>query len=89
MEDLEKLLLKIDICSPKLGTAEFILTLTQLGINTGGKPDIISNKRKLIKWTQKAYEYLMEDVSKELEERKTILQDLLFFVEKWKVAILV
>ena len=53
----------------KFGTAELILTLTQLGIKTEGKPDIVSNKRKLIKWIQKAYEDLMEDVDKEPEER--------------------
>ena len=50
MEDLEKLLLEIDGCLPKLGTAELILTLTQLGINTEGKSDTISSKRNLIRW---------------------------------------
>ena len=54
MGDLEKLSFKIDSCLPRLGTAELILTLTQLGINTEGKPDIISSKRKLIRWIQKA-----------------------------------
>ena len=84
MEDLENLSLKIDSCLPKLGTAELILTLTQLGINTEVNPDIVSNKRKLIRWIQKAYEDLMEDVDKEPEEWKTTLQDLLFFVEKFE-----
>ena len=79
MEDLETLSLKIDSCLPKLGTAELILMLTQFGINTEGKPDILSNKRKLIRWIQKAYEDLMEDVDKEPEELKTILQNLVFF----------
>ena len=84
MEDLEKLSFKIDSCLPKLGTAELILALTQLGINTEGKPDIVSNKRKLIRWIEKAYEDLMEDVDKEPEERKATLQDLLLFVEKFE-----
>ena len=53
MEDLEKLLLEIDGCLPKLGTAELILTLTQLGINTERKPDIISSKRNLIRWIKR------------------------------------
>ena len=53
MEDLEKLLLEIDGCLPKLGTAELILTLTQLGINTEGKPDITSSKRNLIRWIKR------------------------------------
>ena len=69
---------------PKFGTAELILTLTQLGIKTEGKPDIVLNKRKLIKWIQKAYEDLMEDLDKEPEERKTSLQDFLFFVERFE-----
>ena len=84
MKDLEKLSLKIDSCFPKLGTAEFILTLAQLGINTEGKPDIISSKRKLIRWIQKAYEHLMEDVDKQPEERKTAFQNLPVFVENFK-----
>ena len=79
MEDLEKRLLKIDSCLQKLRTAELtILTLAQLGINNEGKQDI-SNKRKLIRWIQKPYEDLMEDVDKESEQWKTTLQDLLFF----------
>ena len=79
MEDLEKLSLKIDSCLPKLGTVELILTLTQLGINTKGKRGIVLNKRKLIRWIQKAYEDLMEDMDKEPEERKATLQGLMFF----------
>ena len=79
MAELEKRLLKIDSCLQKLRTAELtILTLTQLGINNEGKQDI-SNKRKLIRWIQKPYEDLMEDVDKESEQWKTTLQDLLFF----------
>ena len=68
---------------PKHGTAELILTLTQLGINTEGKPEIISSKKKVIRWIQKAYEDLMEVVDKQPEEWKTALQDL-FFVEKFE-----
>ena len=49
MEDLKKLSLNIDSVLPKLGTAELVLTLTQLGIKTEGKPDVLSNKRKLIR----------------------------------------
>ena len=84
MEDLEKLLLEIDGCLPKLGTAELILTLTQLGINTEGKSDIISSKRNLIRWIKKPYKDLTEDVDKQSKERKTAFQDLLFFVEKFE-----
>ena len=49
--------------------------LTQLGINTEEKPDIVSNKKKLIRLTQKAYKDIMDGVDKEPEERKTTLQD--------------
>ena len=66
---VNEIVTKIGSCLLKFGTAELILTLTQLGIKTEGKPDIVSNKRKLIKWIQKAYEDLMEDVDKEPEER--------------------
>lgn len=53
----------MDSCLAKRGTAELILTLAQLGINTeGGKSDTVSNKRKLIRWIQKADEDLIEDV---------------------------
>ena len=88
IEDLEKLSLKIDSCLPELGTTELILTLTQLGINTEGKQDIVSNKRKLIRWIQKAYEDHTEDMDEEPEVRKTTFekktqQDLLFSVEKF------
>lgn len=85
MEDLKKLWLKIDGCLPKHETAWLILTLAPLGIKAEGKPDTVSNKWKLIKWMQNAYEDTMEDVDKEPEERKTTLQDLLFFVENLKV----
>ena len=63
-----KIRTRIRSCLPKFGTAELILTLTQLGINTEGKSGIVSNKRKLIRWIQKAYEDLMGDVDKEPEE---------------------
>ena len=89
MEDLEKLSLKNDGCLTKLGTAELILTLMQLGIDTEGKPDIISGKRKLIRWIQKAYEDLMEDVDKQPDEQKAALQDLLFLWRSLKVTIMV
>lgn len=52
----------MDSCLAKRGTAELILTLAQLGINTEGKSDTVSNKRKLIRWIQKADEDLIEDV---------------------------
>ena len=83
MEDLKKLWLKIDGSLPKHETAWLILTLTPLGINAEGKPGTVSNKWKLIRWMQNAFEDTMEDVDKEPEERKTTLQDLLFFVEKF------
>ena len=63
-----KIRTRIHSCLPKFGTAELILTLTQLGINTEGKSGIVSNKRNLIRWIQKAYEDLMGDVDKEPEE---------------------
>ena len=84
MEDLEKLSLKIDSCLPKLGTAELILTLTQLGINIEGKPGILSNKRKLIIWLQNSYDDLIGDTDNGPEKRKATLQGLLFFVEKFE-----
>ena len=84
MEVLEIFPLKIDSCLPKLGAAELILMLTQLGINTEGKPDILSNNRKLIRWIQNSYDDLMEDADKEPEERKATLQDFLFFMEKFE-----
>ena len=58
--------------------------LTQLGINTEEKPDIVSNKKKLIRLIQKAYEDIMDDVDKEPEERKTTLQDLRVFVKNFE-----
>ena len=72
---MEKLSLKIDSCLPKLWTTELLRFLTQLGINTEEKPDIVSNKKKLIRLTQKAYKDIMDGVDKEPEERKTTLQD--------------
>ena len=59
MKDLENISPKIDSYLPKPETAELVLTLAQLGLNTEGKPDIVSNKRKLIRWIQK---YIVEDV---------------------------
>ena len=49
MEDLEKLSTEIDTLLPLLGIVELIVTLNQSGINTERRPDIISNKRKLIR----------------------------------------
>ena len=69
---------------PKLWTTELLRLLTQLGINTEEKPDIVSNKKKLIRLIQKAYKDIMDDVDKELEEQKTTLQDLRFFVKKFE-----
>ena len=62
MKDLENISLKINSYLPKPETAELALTLAQLGLNTEGKPDIVSNKRKLIRWMQKENEDIMEDV---------------------------
>ena len=62
MKDLENISPKIDSYLPKPETAELVLMLTQLGLNTEGKPDIVSNKRKLIRWMQKENEDIMEDV---------------------------
>ena len=69
---------------PKLWTTEFIRLLTQLGINTEEKPDIVSNKKKLIRLIQKACEDIMDGKDKEPEERKTTLQDLRFFVKNFE-----
>ena len=62
MKDLENISLKINSYLPKPETAELVLTLAQLGLNIEGKPDIVSNKRKLIRWMQKENEDIMEDV---------------------------
>ena len=62
MKDLENISLKIDSYLPKPETAELVLTLAQLGLNTEEKPDIVSNKRNLIRWMQKENEDIMEDV---------------------------
>ena len=62
MKDLENISLKIDSYLPKPENPELVLTLAQLGLNTEGKPDIVSNKRKLIRWMQKENEDIMEDV---------------------------
>ena len=45
----------IDTHLPKLNKNQLISVLTQLGINTEGKPDAIYNKRKLMRWIQKGY----------------------------------
>ena len=55
MEALENLSNKIDTCLPKLNKSHLISVLTQLGISTEGKPDVICNKRKLMRWIQKGY----------------------------------
>ena len=86
MEDLEKFPLKLNCCLPKLGTAELILTLNQYQLNTEGKPDIVSNKRTLIRWLQKVYEDLMEGVDKEPEERKTTCKICCFLWRSLKVT---
>ena len=60
-------------------------TLTQLGIDNKGKPDNASSKRKLIRWIQKTYKDIMENVDKEPEDRKTTLEELLLFNgEVWR-----
>ena len=66
-------------CLPNLGTTELILTLTQLGINIEGKPDIVSNKRKLIRWKQKVYKDITEDVDKKPEVQKTTARFAVFY----------
>ena len=58
--------------------------MAQFGVNTEEKSDIVSNKKKLIRLIQKAYKDIMDDVDKELEEQKTTLQDLWFFVKKFE-----
>ena len=71
MEDFKKLSFKIDSCLQKNRDCEVVQTLAQLGINTEGKPDTISNKRKLIRWIRKIYQDIMKDVDKKPEERKS------------------
>ena len=53
---------------------------TRLGTNTEGKPDVICNKRKLIRWVQRAYEDIMGDEERDLEAKVNYLQDLLNFI---------
>ena len=60
---------------PKLNKNQLILVLTQLGINTEGKPDVICNKRNLMRWIQKGYED-MGDKERDLEGKFKQLQDL-------------
>ena len=67
IEDLEKLSLQLDSCLENLETVELTLTLVQLGINTEGNPDIVSNKRKLIRRIQKENKDTMENVDKQPE----------------------
>ena len=91
MKDFEKLLLKVDSCLPKLGTAELIQALTQLGINTEEKPDITSSNRKLIRWVQNAYEDLMENVDKQPEDvdKQQLCKICCFLWRSLKVTIMV
>ena len=81
MEDLEKFPLKLNCCLPKLGTAELILTLNQYRLNTEGKPDIVSNKRTLIRWLQKVYEDLMKMWIRNLRSGKQLARFAVFYGE--------
>ena len=80
MEALENLPNDIDIYLPKLNKNQLISVLTQLAINTEGKPDVICNKRKLIRWIQKGYEDIMGDEERDLEVKVKHLLDLLNFI---------
>ena len=57
-----KFIENIDTYLPKLNKNQLISVLTQLSINTEGKPDVICNKRKPVQWIQKGYEDIMREV---------------------------
>ena len=56
----------------------------QLGINTQGKPDVISNKGKPMRWIQKCGEDVMGDEERHSEEKLKYLQNLLNFIISFK-----
>ena len=66
MEVLETLLKNIETYLPKLNKNQLILVLMQCGINTEGKPDVICNKCKLMRWIQKDYEDIIWEIRKEI-----------------------
>ena len=70
----------VDRYLPKLNKSQLISVLTQLGINTESKPDVIRNNQKVIWWIQKGYEDIMEDEERDLEAKVKHLQDLLNFI---------
>ena len=80
MEALENLSNDIDAYLHKRNKNQLISVLTQLGINTEGKADVICNKRKLMRWIQKGYEDIIEDGERDLERKVKHLQDLLNFI---------
>ena len=77
METLENLSNGIGTYLPKLNKNQLISVLNQLGINTERKPNVICNKRKLMRWIQKGYEDIMGDEERDLERKVKHLQDLL------------
>ena len=79
MEAFENLSNEIDTCLPRLNKSHLISVLTQLGISTEGKPDVIFNKRKLMRGIQKGYKDIMGDEGRDLEGKVKHLQDLLTF----------
>ena len=77
MKALENSSNDIDTYLPKLNKNQLISVLTQLAINTEGKPDVICNKRKVMRWIQKSYENIMGEEKRDLEGKVKRLQDLL------------
>ena len=69
---MENLSNDIDTHLPKLNKSQLISILTLFGINTEGKPNVICNKRKLMRWIQKGYEDIMGDEERDLEAKVKI-----------------
>ena len=78
MEEVECLSNQTDIFLPQLSNTNLILVISTVGKSTEGKPDIISNKRKLM---QKYYkEEMIEDLDKNASEKTTRLPELLAYI---------
>ena len=80
IEVLENLSNNIDTHLPKLNKSQLISILTLFGISTEGKPNVICNKRKLMRWIQKGYEDIMRGEERDLEAKVKHLHYYLLFI---------
>ena len=80
MNTSEDLSNDIDTYLPKLNKSQLISVLTLLVFSNNGKPDVISNKCKLMRWIQKGYEEIMRDEERDSEGKGKYLQDLFNFI---------